>query len=191
MQNAASSPNRLHHGPMSPRILPIALLVWSLPLAAEPRTIGLDLKAIEDGDTLIVAIDGAEQRVQIADIDAPEDTDNPKLQRDLARTGLGREPLLALGRAATAHLTGLLAQPAAHSLAMDPDRKDRYGRPEIQLTGPTGRSVNQQMVIDGYARCLCESCCGTLEQEAIDAGRGLWDAPTRAAALNWAEREAR
>lgn len=176
---------------MPTRILPIVLLTWTLPLAAEPRTLGLDLKTIEDGDTLVVAIDGVDQRVQIEDIDAPEDADNPKLQRDLERTGLAREQLLVLGRAATAHLARLLARPAGHSLTFDPDRRDRYGRLQVQITGPADHSLNQQLVIDGYAHCLCDTCCGALERQAIEAGVGLWATPTRSDALRWAEHEAR
>lgn len=190
MQNAASFADLLRHGPVPPRILPIVLLAWTLPLAAEPRSIGLNLMAIEDGDTLLVAIDGVEQRVQLADIDTPEDADNPKLQRDQARTGLPRERLVALGTAATAHVAGLLAEPRGWSLTLSPNRRDRYGRLEVEITGPADQSLSHQLVIDGFARCLCDDCCGALERQAIDAGRGLWAAPTRADALQWAEKEA-
>ena len=55
---------------------------------------------IEDADTLLVEVAGVSYRVQLPDIDAPENTANPKLQRDIERTGLDAEALLALGRQA-------------------------------------------------------------------------------------------
>lgn len=52
----------------------------------------LDASEIEDGDTLVAVIGGSRERLQLAGIDAPEDSDNAKLQRDLTRTGSPNSP---------------------------------------------------------------------------------------------------
>lgn len=147
---------------------------------------------VEDGDTLLVAIDGAKDRVQLAGIDAPEDVDDPKLQRDLERTGLTRESLLQLGVAATAHLRGLVAGAGPYRLVLDPQRRDRYGRLTGRLLDPAGQSLNVRMVEDGYAIPLADRAnaelgsAATLAEaraQAATSARGLWGAESQAMGL--------
>ncbi|MEA3276993.1 MAG: hypothetical protein U9Q81_17250 [Pseudomonadota bacterium] len=90
------------------RLVPILLASLTvLPLAAEELSARVDRIDIEDGDTLIAEVDGVNERLQLAHIDAPEDADNAKLARDLQRTGLDRWVLLELGQTATGHLREL------------------------------------------------------------------------------------
>ena len=97
---------------------------------------------IEDADTLLVEAAGVSYRVQLPDIDAPENTANPKLQRDIERTGLDAEALLSLGRRANEGLRDLLRDFAPYQLHFDPDSRDRYGRVpgELVNAGPTTQS---------------------------------------------------
>ena len=175
-------------------LYPIVLLAAfgaASPEAAETslRTEAIDL---EDGDTLVVEIAGASERIQLADIDAPEDTDNAKLQHDLKRTGLDRETLLSLGRAATAHLRALLQGSGPFVIVYDPDQRDRYGRITARISDAAGRSLNDAIVEDGYASVLPAVGTGLpvspqlaeLEANAIAADRGLWG-EYREVALAW------
>ena len=75
---------------------------------------------VEDGDTVLIVIEGEEQRVQLTGIDAPEDTDNPKLQRDMQRTGLERERLLVLGQLSREYLRRLTKIGAPYTLHYQP-----------------------------------------------------------------------
>ena len=101
---------------------------------------------VEDGDTLLIVINGEQQRVQLAGIDAPEDTDNPKLQRDLQRTGLEREQLLALGQLSREYLRRLTKIGAPYTLHYQPDQRDRYGRLSAEVRDDRGRSLAETLV---------------------------------------------
>ncbi len=164
-------------------------------LVAAPHAAGrvYPVIEVEDGDTLVVEIGGAPKRIQLAAIDAPEAVPNPKFQHDLERTRLPREVLLALGRAATAHLKTRV-RPGDHLvLEGDLNKKDRYGRIAVQVFDADGRSLNEVMVADGFARMYSrtpvESALGerlmAAQAQALAAGRGLWGRYA-AAARAWA-----
>lgn len=142
---------------------------------------------VEDGDTLLIEIDGSRQRVQLTGIDAPEDTDNPKLQRDLVRTGLDPERLLALGRRSSQHLRGLIESGSPHSLAYEPERLDRYGRLVGELRDNLGNSLAEAMISAGYAMAGRDAPerFQVLQVEAKREGKGLWGLEPQATAL-WA-----
>lgn len=148
------------------------------------ETLHLEQIGVEDGDTLILTIDGRlDERLQLAHIDAPEDLDNAKLQHDIKRTGLDREVLLELGRAATSHLRGLAADDAGpFVLTYDPGQRDRYGRLVGEVSDADGRSLGAAMVEDGFARVLpprppaspVPTMLTESEADAISSNRGLW-----------------
>ena len=135
---------------------------------------------VEDGDTVLIEFDGKEQRVQLEGIDAPEDGDNPKLQRDLARTGLERERLLALGRLSTEYLRRLTRIGEPYSLHYAPDRRDRYGRIVGDLRDARGRSLSETILVGGYAIVANRTDTDLaerlrpLEAEAERSRVGLW-----------------
>lgn len=139
------------------------------------------VKMLEDGDTLVVMANGADLRIQLLGIDAPEDTANPKLERDLQRTGLEAETLLKLGRQATAHLQQLVGK-AEVKLQGDLTAKDRYGRVPMVVLNKQGRSLNDAMLEDGYAMVAGRTSAAAadiqrwqeMEQSAVSERRGIW-----------------
>lgn len=155
-------------------------------------TLSLESVGVEDGDTLLVPLSGGAERIQLAGIDAPEDMDNPKLQRDLERTGLTRDHLLAIGGAATAHLRHLVSASGPYRLVLDPDRRDRYGRLTAKLLDAAGHSVGTLMVEHGYAISLRapttevdqeSAALGAAEARAHASGQGLWGTEGQAMGL--------
>ncbi|MCP5430278.1 MAG: hypothetical protein H6962_08775 [Chromatiaceae bacterium] len=82
---------------MKKAVTGLLLLACSSALNAAPQQVVPESVQIEDADTLVVEVAGVSYRIQLPDIDAPENTMNQKLQRDIERTGLGAEALLALG----------------------------------------------------------------------------------------------
>lgn len=134
---------------------------------------------IEDGDTLQVELDGASYRIQLPGIDAPENGINPKLQRDMQRTGLEAAALLPLGDAASEGLKRLLADFRPYRLVFDPQRKDRYGRTPGDLLDESGTPLSLRLVAQGYAIPAGPAAAGQqgLIEAAIAArqsGLGLW-----------------
>ncbi len=164
-----------------------ALLFAAAAVIGEEAVLTAGNIQVEDGDTLRIFIDGREQRVQLAGIDTPEDADNPKLQRDMARTGLSRERLVALGRSATEYLRKLLETGAPHTLHYAPEKRDRYGRLSVELADTKGRSVGETLVADGYAVASRDASSNLLELQstAQRERRGLWGLEPETTAL-WA-----
>ncbi len=78
-------------------------------LSACSQKPGYVVEKIEDGDTIVVKIDGQSKRIQLSGIDAPEDTVNPKFKLDLKTRGLNKQELLGLGNAASDFLKSQLA----------------------------------------------------------------------------------
>ncbi len=180
------------------RIAALAMItLWGLSgldsvLSAEH---GYRVLSIEDGDTLLVEMDGRAQRLQLLGIDAPEDVANPKLHRDQQRTGLDADTLLALGRAATRHLESLIAPGQMVKLQGDLRKRDKYGRIPAIAYDQNGRALNDAMVADGYAVVLgrypldaeTRDSLRRHEKRAIAEGRGLWGTYP-AATIAWSGR---
>jgi micrococcal nuclease len=173
------------------RYLLLTCLLLNLPLAsAGPATLVVD--KIEDGDTLVAQINGSAARLQLSGIDAPEDTENAKLKRDMQTSGLKAEALLALGEAATQHLATLVKPGDQIQVDGTLDKPDRYGRIPVMIYDTKGRAINDAMIEDGYAVALrygkldgeLKARYEGMEAEAIAAQRGLWG-KHRADALAW------
>ncbi len=128
-------------------LLILALLLPAFNLPASDY----QLQQVEDGDTLVLQIEGKPVRLQLQGIDAPEDVENPKLKRDQQRTGLPQRELLQLGSEATRHLRGLAHPGDRIRVEGDLQRKDKYGRIPVIAYASSGRSLNEAMVEDGYA----------------------------------------
>lgn len=172
------------------RYLVLFIAVSTGAAQAEPHK--LLVEKVEDGDTLVVMHEGKTLRLQLKGIDAPEDVDNAKLQRDIKTTGLEAEALLKLGRSATRHLEILAPKGQFIGVEGALDKPDRYGRIPVMVFDRVGRSLNDAMVAGGYATVLrygkpdeaLKSRLERLEAEAIKARRGLWG-KQREAAMAW------
>ncbi len=167
---------------MKPLILTLFLLAAA---GAWSETLEVRVMEVEDGDTLLVMLEGKPARVQLAGIDAPEDRPNPKFNLDLKRTGLPAETLLELGRSATGHLRELAPPGATVVLEGDLAARDQYGRIALEVKRPDGRSLNEAMVADGYARALHAPAYVPLQEEAMKSGKGIWGEMPEAA-RRWA-----
>jgi len=154
-------------------------------------TLSLVIEKVEDGDTIVVALKGKPERLQLQGIDAPEDVENAKLQRDIKVTGLGSATLLPLGLKATRHLRTLLKPGDIVQASGRFDQRDRYGRVLVVVVDASGRSLNEQMVRDGYAvvthygviEAGLKARLEKLESEAIASKRGLWGESAEAALI--------
>jgi micrococcal nuclease len=161
-------------------------LLIILLLSMGPATAGennhFKLIAVEDGDTITVQIGSEEKRLQLSGIDAPEDVVNPKLSKDIDRTGLPKEALLELGKTATKHLMQLISPGENLRIEGDLKSNDKYGRVPIQAYKEGGASLNEQMVADGYAVVLgravlpepVKSQLLNSQRQAQTEQKGLW-----------------
>jgi micrococcal nuclease len=139
------------------------------------------VEKIEDGDTIVVKIDGKSQRIQLAGIDAPEDTENPKFKLDVKTKGINEVDLLGIGQAATTYLKSQLAAGEKVTFQDKLAKPDKYGRiPAIVLLHH--ESLNLRMVQQGYAVVLnrypleatFKSALEKAEKQARSSKKGLW-----------------
>ena len=173
-----------------------ALLLLSLLFGSNLYAQSIVVIAIEDGDTLLVEVDGREERLQLAGIDAPEVVENAKLKRDLELSGLSLDRLMMIGQFATAHLHQLVKPGDQLHPIGTLGQRDRYGRITAQVRTDQSLTLSAQMVSDGYATALRRHAPDStlkvelikMEQIARDKHKGLW-AEQRADIMAWSGRK--
>ena len=134
--------------------------------AAQPARVA----RVVDGDTIVVARGGGEERVRYIGVDTPE-------------TVKPRTPVQCFGRKASAFNHRLLDGRSVRLVA-DAEQRDRYGRLLAYVyRADDGLFVNAELVRHGYATTLTippnvryAERFRALAAEARRAGRGLWSA---------------
>ena len=138
--------------------------------AADEPGVGRVVRVV-DGDTIVVELDGGEERVRLIGIDTPESKDP-------------RSPVECFGPEATAHLEALLPEGTAVRLVRDVEARDRYDRllAYVYRAGD-GEHVNLARARDGFASVLTDPPTVAHAADFVAAvaearaeQRGLWAA---------------
>ena len=153
-----------------------------MPAIANAQTPDYLVESIEDGDTIIINLDGESRRIQLSGIDTPEDTENAKLKLDIQKKGLSKDTLLELGALATGFLKGDVAVGQKVTLQGDLSQRDKYGRIPAIVINDKGDSLNLLMVRGGYAILLTrypleekfKAALEEAQQHARSSNSGLW-----------------
>lgn len=148
---------------ISKPLLFVVVLFMSFNAWGDERLLSGSEIEVEDGDTLLIHFKNEVKRIQLAGIDAPENSGNPKFKVDKQRTGLDYNSLMSLGVISTEYLRKLIAGEERFKLHFQLDKLDRYGRIMGELYTEEGRSINRQMVKDGYAIPVKSQSLGTLK----------------------------
>ncbi|MET0604417.1 MAG: thermonuclease family protein [Baekduia sp.] len=128
---------------------------------------------VVDGDTILVAVGGRQERVRYIGVDTPE-------------TVKPHTPVQCFGKRASA-ANRRLVDGREVRLVADAEARDRYGRllAYVYRAGD-GLFVNEALVRGGYATTLTiapnvrfTDRFAALARQARDAGRGLWSACER------------
>lgn len=140
------------------------------------------VQRVVDGDTLLITLDGKEERIRLIGVDTPEVHASAKLDRDVERSGQDRETIRALGKQASA-FTKRTAPPGAQiRLEYGQEARDRYGRVLAFVWLPNGSMLNEALICEGYATALTRypfrqdymERFRACERQAREAGKGLW-----------------
>jgi len=92
-----------------------------------------------DGDTVVVRVDGVDEKVRLIGVNTPESVDP-------------RRPVQCFGKIASHHTAQLLPPGTPVRLVRDAEPRDRYGRLLAYIyRGSDGLFVNLELVTDGYA----------------------------------------
>ncbi|HEU4701244.1 MAG TPA: thermonuclease family protein [Conexibacter sp.] len=129
------------------------------------------LERVIDGDTIVVEVDGREERIRYIGVDTPE-------------TVKPNTAVQCFGPQAHDLNARLLGRPGTQlTLRFDRELRDRYGRLLAYVFGPGGLFVNARLVEAGAARTLAIAPntsramqMSALQHAARTAGRGLWGA---------------
>lgn len=123
---------------------------------------------VVDGDTIVVRLEGRNERVRYIGMDTPE-------------TVKPGSPVECYGKAASAE-NKRLVDGRRVKLEFDVERRDRYDRLLAYVRLLDGRMVNEELVRRGYATQLTippnvryATRFRKAERAARAAGRGLWD----------------
>jgi micrococcal nuclease len=126
---------------------------------------------VVDGDTVVVRIDGADEKVRLLGIDTPETVDP-------------RRPVQCFGKEASRRTKELLPEGAEVRLERDVEPRDAYDRLLAYVyRADDGTFVNLALLEEGFAQTLTitpnvayADRFAAAAREARDAGRGLWGA---------------
>ncbi len=136
------------------------------PMVLNPGT--YEVINVEDGDTLTVNMNGAEERVRFIGVDTPEVRDP-------------RKPVQCFGRAASEFTRNLIGSSAVR-LEADPENtnRDRYDRLLRYVYLPDSTFVNAEIVRQGYGFAYTsfpftrKQEFKELENQAMEQNLGLW-----------------
>jgi micrococcal nuclease len=121
---------------------------------------------VVDGDTIVVHLDGRQQRVRYTGVNTPESVDPRRAVQCFGKEAAARNRALVEGKTVW--------------LEKDVSEADRFGR-LLRYVSVDGLLVNAELVREGYARAVTyppdvrhAERFRTLEREAREAQRGLW-----------------
>jgi micrococcal nuclease len=161
---------RVHRGLIAAALAVLAALAGSL-LLTGGRSAGTRAGRVErvvDGDTVVVRMDGRDERVRYIGMDTPESVKPGTPVQCYAEAAATENRRLVAGREVR--------------LVPDAEAHDRYGRLLAYVyREPDGLFVNAELVRRGYARLLTippnvahAAELRHLARRARAAGRGLW-----------------
>jgi len=143
----------------------------------------LYIKRIIDGDTVEVLNDISKEvyTVRLLGIDAPETRRSRKLKQDERESHVPGEFLIKLGKISFNYLLELVKPGTKVSLIQEPgNTKGAYGRMLAYVVLHNGKTVNEIMIQEGYAKAYNKYYCNELPKyqvlnfQAKRAAKGLY-----------------
>jgi len=122
---------------------------------------------VVDGDTILIEIDGKEERIRLIGVDTPE-TVHPE------------KPVEYFGKEAS-EFTKNMAEGKSVRLEFDLYKRDKYGRLLAYVYLEDGTFLNAEIIKQGYGFAYTRFPFKYLddfrqyEKEAREGGRGLWN----------------
>lgn len=140
-----------------------------------------DVVRVVDGDTVVILLNGQEEKVRLIGVDTPESKNNEKARRDSSKTGESVSEIVNLGKEAAQYTKSILPKGTKVTVETDVQPRDRYGRLLAYLYLENGEMVNSLIIQNGYAQVMTippnvkyEDLFRKLMKEARENNRGLW-----------------
>jgi len=154
----------------------LALVIWAMASTAPVWTVSAaDFPAqvvrIKDGDTIVVLHDNKQIDIRLEGIDSPESG------QAFSQKAKQATSQLVFGKTVTIQPTGT----------------DKYGRTLANVLLPDGRSLNEELVRQGYAwwfrKYSKDQTLAKLEADARQSRRGLWADPKPIPPWDWRDQQ--
>lgn len=155
-------------------LLAVSALVQKYPQLIEPLQKSIPagmyrVVSVEDGDTIVVNMNGTEERIRFIGVDTPETRDP-------------RKPVQCFGHASSAFTKRLIADNPVR-LEADPlsTNRDRYNRLLRYIYLPDGRLVQAEIIKQGYGFAYVSfpftksEEFSTYQRQAREQNLGLWN----------------
>lgn len=134
-----------------------------------------------DGDTIVVNLNGMEEKVRLIGVDTPESRVNKRAEIQ-SKEGLGdTQTVVELGKKAKEFTASLVKPGDKVYLEFDVQQRDKYGRLLAYVYLQDGRMLNKEIICNGYAMPLTvppnvkyEEEFRKCYKEAREKGLGLW-----------------
>ncbi|WP_242916937.1 thermonuclease family protein [Pontibacter liquoris] len=140
-------------------LLPAPATMEAAPAAKPSTAAGDKVVGVKDGDTIVLLQNGQQVTVRLYGVDTPEKT------QDFGQRAKQFTSDLAFGK----------------FVRLIPKNKDRYGRTVGTIILPDGRSLNEELVRNGFAwhykAYSTDKKLADLETDARRFKRGLWQSP--------------
>ena len=154
----------------------------SNPSTTPQTNFAVKVLSIVDGDTLKINYKGQKESIRLIGIDTPESRINKKTKKDAKRSGTDIEPIIAMGKKATAYVESLVKPGDTITIELDVQERDRYGRLLCYVYLSNGKMLNEEIIKAGYANVMTippdvkyKDKFFKVCQEARERKVGLWE----------------
>ncbi|MEJ5172662.1 MAG: thermonuclease family protein [Hydrogenothermaceae bacterium] len=135
-----------------------------------------------DGDTIVVNIDGIEEKVRLIGVDTPESRLNKRATVQERELNRDVETIVDLGKQAKEFTKSFVKPGVKVYLEFDVQPRDKYGRLLAYVYLLDGRMLNKEIICNGYAMPLTippnvkyEKEFRECFQKAREEKKGLWN----------------
>lgn len=170
-------------------LLPLLILFLSLSCKEQANQKSLPKDLVEaqvlrviDGDTIVVNINGTEEKVRLIGVDTPESRLNSRAYLQEKKLGKDAEVIVELGKKAKEFSSSILQTTQKVFLEFDVQQRDKYGRLLAYVYLPDGKMLNKEIICNGYGMPLTIPPNIKYEKEfrdcfykAREEKKGLWN----------------
>ena len=148
----------------------LMILGLTIPALAAGSLEGVVTRVV-DGDTIVVTIDGRDEKVRLIGVDTPETVDPRKPVQYFGKEASSFTKRMATGKTVRLELDQASAVTG---------HRDKYGRLLAYVYLPDGTLLNAEIIRQGYGHAYTRFPFArmdefrALERKAQEAGRGLW-----------------
>jgi len=120
-------------------------------LLKKENTIEAEFVRVVDGDTIVVNLNGMQEKVRLIGVDTPESKVNKRAYIQERETGKNVQEIVELGKMAKEFTASKLKKGQKVYLEFDVSQRDKYGRLLAYVWLDDKTMLNKEIICNGYA----------------------------------------